>query len=454
MTVVRAGDPTPRAAQWWSLRERQRAGACRAAPDRPDASSVRGLRETIERSVSAQLMADVPLGVALSGGLDSAVIATLASGVQPGPLHTFTVAFSDPSYDEHGPAVGLARRIGAVPHVVHAGHVQLMGVIERLGAHMDEPLGDPAVLPTFLLAEEARRHVKVMLGGEGADELFGGYPTYLGHLAAASYARWPSGLRRDVLEPLIRAWPSSDHKVTFEFLLKRFIGHAGEPLLERHGAWFGAIPPREAAALAGPRLRDLSGPPEPITTLRGMVGAAEEWNDSDLAQVMYVDGFTFLGEGLLTKLDRVCMACSLESRSPYLGRDVVELAASMPVPWKVRGLVGKRILREATRDLVPRDFIERRKRGLSVPLAGMFRHELRTSLLDELGQERLDAEGLLDGRAVGRLVSDHLEHRADRSRSLWALFSLVRWYRNHALRKPSVVRDAEAITRVVAPSTI
>src|SRR5262245_28160197 len=369
MIVFRAGDPAPRSSQWWSLREHARRGAARGGSDRPDAATVRVLRETIERSVAAQLMADVPLGVALSGGLDSAVIDTLAAGQQPEPRDTFTVAFPDPSYDEHAPALALATRIGAVPHVVHAGHMQLMGAIERLGAHMDEPLGDPAVLPTFLLAEEARRHVKVMLGGEGADELFGGYPTYPGHQAAVAYARCPRWLRRHVLEPAVRAWPSSDHKVTLEFLLKRFVNHAADPLLERHSAWFGVLPPREAMALAGQRLRDGFDPREPVTTLRRALGAAEEWNDSELAQVMTVDALFFLGEGLLTKLDRVCMSCSLESRSPYLGRDVVELAAAMPVGWKVRGLSTKWILREATRDLVPRDFLARRKRGLSVPLA-------------------------------------------------------------------------------------
>src|SRR5262249_13496440 len=270
MAIFRAGDPTPRRSQWWSLREHARRGAYRPTGAGPDAAAVQRLRETIERSVSAQLMADVPVGVALSGGLDSAIIATLAAGQRPGPLHTFTVAFSDPSYDEHAPAVELAKRIGAAPHVVRAGHVQLMGAIERLAAHMDEPLGDPAVLPTFLLAEEARRHVKVMLGGEGADELFGGDPTYAGHHAAAWDARGPVWGRHSAIEPIIHAWPSSDHKVTLEFLLKRFVDHAGEPLLERHAAWFGTLAPRGAAALAGPRLHDGSSPPEPVSTLRGM----------------------------------------------------------------------------------------------------------------------------------------------------------------------------------------
>jgi asparagine synthase (glutamine-hydrolysing) len=446
MAILRAGDATPRFSTWWSLRDHARRGAQRTERGAPDPETVRRLRAAIEDSVTAQLMSDVPLGVALSGGLDSAVIASVAAARLPGPLHTFSLAFADPSYDEHGPAVALAHRIGAVPHVIHAGHIQLARAIETLGARMDEPLADPAMLPTFLLAEEARRHVKVLLGGEGADELFGGYPTYPGHLAAAWYARIPAWIRQGALEPLIRAWPASDHKVTVEFLLKRFVNHAARPVLERHAAWFGVLTPAEAEALAGPRLGSSPDRPEPLGTLRDAAGAEEEWNGSALGQVMYLDALTFLGEGLLTKLDRVCMACSLESRSPYLGRGVVELAAGLPAAWKVRGLETKCVLRAAVSDLVPQDFLKRRKRGLSVPLARMFRHELRGSLLDELSPKRLDDEGLLDGRAAARLVADHLEHRADRSRSLWALLALVRWYRNHALAgahaPPRAAREA------------
>jgi asparagine synthase (glutamine-hydrolysing) len=341
--------------------------------------------------------------------------------------------------------VGLAERLGAIPHVVHADHAELERAFRTLAVHLDEPLGDPAVLPVFLLAEEARRHVKVILGGEGADELFGGYPTYPGHLAAAVYARWPQWLRTGIAEPLVNALRCSDRRVTLEFLLKRFVRHAARPVLERHAAWFGVLPPAEADALAGPLLRARPGRPDSVQVFADLLGNAAAWNDSELAQVMYLDAMTFLSEGLLTKMDRASMACSLENRSPYLGRDVVELAAGFPPGWKVRGLETKRILRAAARGVVPDEFLERRKRGLSVPLARMFRHELKSTLLDAFEPARLDREGLLDGRAVARLVADHLHRRADRSRSLWAMLSLVQWYRNHAALGPRVTPSSAPI---------
>jgi asparagine synthase (glutamine-hydrolysing) len=167
---------------------------------------------------------------------------------------------------------------------------------------------------------------------------------------------------------------------------------------------------------------------------------------------MYLDALTFLGEGLLTKMDRAAMACSLESRSPYLGRDVVEFAARMPARWKVHGTATKVVMRRAAYDIVPDDFIRRRKRGLSVPLARLFRAELRERLLAELEPQRLDTEGLLDGAAVGRLVRAHLDRRADHGRALYALLVLVLWYRHHVVDGPRLVSavqppDRDAATR-------
>jgi asparagine synthase (glutamine-hydrolysing) len=445
LAIFQAGQPEPRHATWWSLRDHATRGATRSGKGGPHRTDVTRLRAAIEGSVGRQLMGDVPLGVALSGGLDSALIATIAAQRLPTPLHTFTVAFSDPSYDEHTHAVALAERLGAVPHVIHADHAELERAFRTLAVHLDEPLGDPAVLPVFLLAEEARRHVKVILGGEGADELFGGYPTYPGHLAAAAYSRWPGWLRNGIAEPLVNAWRSSDRRVTLEFMLKRFVRDASRPVLERHAAWFGVLPPQEADALAGPLLRARPGRPDAVAVFADLLGDDAAWGASEVARVMYLDAMTFLSEGLLTKMDRASMACSLENRSPYLGRDVVELAAGMPPSWKVRGLETKRILRAAARGVVPEAFLERRKRGLSVPLAGMFRHELKSTLLDAFEPARLDREGLLDGRAVARLVDDHLHRRADRSRSLWAMLSLVQWYRHHAVVGPRATPSPDTI---------
>jgi asparagine synthase (glutamine-hydrolysing) len=427
---------------YWSLWPHATEGATR--PSRmTEAEAARELRERIDASVRRQLMGDVPAGVALSGGLDSGWIATVAAKESSERLHTFTVSFADASYDEGDAAAWLAGRLGTIHHVARADTASLARAADFLGRHLDEPLGDPAVLPTFLLAEEARRHVKVILGGEGADELFGGYPTYLGHRLARDYTRWPRWLRERLLRPLIESWPASEGKVSIEFLLKRFVRHAGRPLLDRHAAWFGAFPPDEVDALVGPRLADANA--DPIAIYREMLGSEAEWEaidgarhsgspgERDLEKVLYLDFRTYLGEGLLTKIDRASMSCSLESRSPYLSREVVEFAAHLPIEMKVHGSTTKRILREAAMLTVPPELLKRRKRGLSVPLAGMFRRELRAVVEAEFDPARLDAEGFLDGAAVGRIVAQHTERRADRARAIFTLLALTRWYRNHLL---------------------
>jgi len=437
MAIVERNATGPRISTYWSLRPHALAGAHPSdAGPRDEAHAARELRERIEASVRRQLMGDVPAGVALSGGLDSGWIATVAARCATERLHTFTVSFAEPSYDEGSAAAWLSRRLSTIHHVARADAGSIARAVEFLTGHMDEPLGDPAVLPTFLLAEEARRHVKVILGGEGADELFGGYPTYIGHRLAARYARWPAWLRERVVRPWIESWPQTERKVALPFLLKRFVQDAGRSPLERHVAWFGALPPEEAGAIAGPRLREGAVGREggdPMRLLDSMLGDAGEWGDGDLERLLYLDFRTYLGEGLLTKIDRVCMSCSLESRSPYLARDVVEFAARLPIDWKIRGFATKRILRRAAAEAVPAQLVRRRKRGLSVPLAGLFRRELRGFLVEELEPARLDGEGLLNGAAVGRIVRDHLEGRVDRARALWMMLSLVRWYRHQVL---------------------
>ena len=453
LATLDAVDSQLRTMAYWNLHSHALAGALRREGSHSKAQAAHLLRQKIDASVRRQLMADVPIGVALSGGLDSGWIATVAARQSPEPLHTFTVSFAEPSYDEGSAAAWLARRIGAVHHVARADGSSLVRALQKLSVHLDEPLGDPAVLPTFLLAEEARRYVKVILGGEGADELFGGYPTYVGHLLAGRYARLPVWFRERLLLPLIEAWPPSERKVSLEFLLKRFVRDAVRPCLERHAAWFGVMRPEEAAAIAGPRLTATGLDAAPVRLLRDLLGVEEEWGRGELEKLLYIDFRTYLGEGLLTKLDRVCMACSLESRSPYLGRDVVEFAMGLPIEWKVKGWMTKRILREAAKGAVPGELLRRRKRGLSVPLAGMFRRELREFLLDELEPSRLDAEGLLNGSAVGRMLAAHIEGRVDRSRALWAIHALVAWYRHHALKTPGVPTSTEKSHSLLTPST-
>jgi len=454
MALFEDGWSSPRVQSYWSLLPHAVAGALR--PDRSlgEAGAARAVREMVEASVRRQRMSDVPVGIALSGGIDSGWIAAIASSQWHEPIHTFTVSFSDQSYDESAAAAEMARLFGSIHHVARADRPALARALDALALHLDEPLADPAVLPTFLLVEAARREVKVLLGGEGADELFAGYPTYLGHGMARRYLGLPRMLRQRIIRPLVEAWPPSDRGVSIEFLLKRFVRGAERPLLDRHAAWFGVLDPEEAASLPGPMLRDPSGGMSPADALRDLLGSEDDWGRAELEKTLYLDFRTYLGEGLLTKLDRVSMACSLESRSPYLSRELIEFAARLPIEWKVRGLATKSVLKEAARGSVPESLLKRRKHGLSVPLAAMFRGELREFLLAELDPARLDREGLLRGDAVARMVNDHMGRRSDRARGLWAILSLVLWYRKQALgrTREAAADHARADEQAASPS--
>jgi asparagine synthase (glutamine-hydrolysing) len=260
---------------------------------------------------------------------------------------TYAVRFTDPGYDESDFAAVVARHMGTVHHVVTADDAALLRALDTVTDRVAEPIGDPAVLPTYLLAEAAREHVKVVLSGEGADELFGGYPTHLGHRVAARFGAFPAPLRR-AIAGLVARLPASTGKVTVEFLLKRFVAAAQQQPLERHLSWFGALGPPAALAIAEEPARRSADP---------------------LNRILWLDFLTYLPDNLLVKVDRATMLASIEARAPFLDRAVLELALPAPSRIKVQRFRTKAILKEAARGVVPAEVIDRRKRGLSVPVA-------------------------------------------------------------------------------------
>jgi len=368
--------------------------AAAAAPSRlgdPDQ-----LRATLLRAVERELMSDVPLGVFTSGGLDSSLLVAAAARIMPGErLHTYAVRFVEPGYDESRYAEAVTHDIRTVHHVVTADDDGLTRALNVVASSLAEPLGDPAILPTYLLAEGARADVKVVLSGEGADELFGGYPTYLGHKAASAWLRLPGPLRR-ALRWAVERWPASTGKVTLEFLLKQFVAAAERPWLERHLTWFGALGPPPGAAVV----------PELDCKLHGFP------HDDPLNRVLWLDFMTYLPDDLLVKVDRATMLASIEARAPFLDRELMELVLPAPSSLKVRGFTTKAILKEAARGLVPDAVIDRRKRGLSVPVARW----LNTGLAPL-------ADRLLDTP----LLAEHRSGKANHARKLWPLLMLALW---------------------------
>ncbi len=359
------------------------------------------LRETLLRAVERELMSDVPVGVFTSGGLDSSLLAAAAARVKAGEqIHTYSVRFLERGYDESAFAASVSHTIRTTHHVVTADDASLDRAFELVTRTLAEPVGDPAILPTYLLADAARAHVKVVLSGEGADELFGGYPTYLGHKAAGLFQRLPG---RGLLRALINRLPTSTGKVTTEFLLKQLVTAAELPVLERHLAWFGALGPNpEVTAWADGLLHAFPAAPS-------------------LNRVLWLDFCSYLPDNLLVKVDRGTMLASIEARAPYLDREVMELVLPAPVPLKVRGVRTKAILKEAARGLVPNHVIDRKKRGLSVPVARWLNTGL-ASLAD-----RLLARPRLGGERVPGLLAEHRAGRANHARKLWPILMAELW---------------------------
>lgn len=382
-----------------------------AAADRSAETAEAELDRLLASAVGRQLAADVPIGVLTSGGLDSALLAALAARtIRPQRVSTFTVGFADPAYDERSPAAALAGVLGSEHVAVTADTTALRHALDVITERVAEPVADPAILPTYLLAREARRHVGVVLSGEGADELFGGYPTYVGHRIAPAYRAIPAPARR-LISAAVGALPASHGKVTLEFLVRRFTAHAHEPLLERHVSWFGTgLPPDVLRAGAdGAAALEVSGTGDPLRT------------------VMLFDYQTYLPDDLLTKVDRATMLVGLEARSPYLDREVTTFALGLPTRFRVHRLETKWLLKRLARRYLPAGLAKRRKRGLSVPIAGWINAGLRTEVDRLLGRDRLEKAGLFQPVRVGQLLTDHRAGRANHARELWPLIVFERW---------------------------
>ena len=375
-----------------------------AASREPGPTGPAQLRDALLHAVERELMSDVPVGVFTSGGLDSSLLAAAAARVMTGEkIHTYSARFVEPGYDESPHAEAVTHHIRTIHHVVSADEPALERAFATVTRALAEPIGDPAILPTYLLAEAAREHVKVVLSGEGADELFGGYPTYLGHRAARFYL-WLPRLVRRALRSAADGLPTSTGNVTLEFLLKQFTAAAELPPLERHLTWFGALGPD-------------------AHTVTEVAGALASFPRGDpLNRILWLDFLTYLPDNLLVKVDRGTMLASIEARAPYLDREVMELALPAPSALKVRGFGTKAILKEAARGLVPEDVIRRRKRGLSVPVARW----LNTGLAS-LADRHLAEPRVFPNAPTARLLAEHRGARRNNARKLWPILMAELW---------------------------
>jgi asparagine synthase (glutamine-hydrolysing) len=407
---------------YWDLPTAADAGAEPAVKSR-DGDVVERFRELFEESVQLRLMSDVPLGMFLSGGLDSSAIAAVMARLIDRPLQTFSVAFRERAFNELSYAREVAGAIGAESHEVVVGDRDFFDALPRLVWHEDEPIAHPSSVPLYFVSALARNHVKVVLTGEGSDELLAGYGKYVrtawNWRAADIYERLPLALRSAVARGLSRA-PASIQRYSKRSFLT--IPHVPEAMFFDN---FAGVRLADQQELLTESLREMA------TLDSAYGGAAAHFRNSRgtlLDRLLYADAKAYLVE-LLMKQDQMSMATSIESRVPFLDHKLVEFVARLPDRWKASGFQTKRILREAMKGMLPESILNRPKMGFPVPFGrwtrGSWNGVARDVLLDRRSRER----GLVDAPAVDRLLTLHASGATDGGDRIWSLLNLEIWYR-------------------------
>ncbi|MCL6553561.1 MAG: asparagine synthase (glutamine-hydrolyzing) [Firmicutes bacterium] len=424
--------------QYWDLdlaRSERAETALAASGPCGEAHLAAVLRARLDAAVELELAADVPVGVLLSGGLDSSAVAAAMVRCRGRDVQSFSVAFDDPSFDESRYARLAATALGTQHHELVVQPADLLALIPQLPRLIDEPLADSSFVPTHLLARFVRAHVKVALGGDGGDELFAGYSTLQAHVLAEPLVRLlPRWLRRELLPALAARLPTSMDNLSLDFKLKRFTSGLALPPHARHQVWLGSFRPEEARALLGQASDDLAVPEdEPLAVAAAHLARCRATHLVN--RLLYLDLKLYLEGDILPKVDRASMAASLEVRVPLLNRLVLDFVERLPVEYKLRGLTRKYLLRRAMAGRLPAAIINRPKKGFNMPVAKWLRGPVRPLLTDLLAPDALRAGGLFEPRLVERLVDAHLRGVRDQRKQLWTLLVFELWRR--AVLSPS-----------------
>lgn len=385
----------------------------------------------LRESVRLRLLSDVPLGVFLSGGIDSSAVTALMSETAGGRIKTFSIGFREKSFDELDYARIVAEKFGTEHTEFVVEPAQVAGLVPTLMEYLDEPLADASIIPTYVISKLARRHVTVALAGDGGDELFGGYDTYKAFKVARWYRRIPGFIRRGLIGPAVRRLPASAKRLSFEFKAKKFIACADYPPEIANTLWWGAYTPAQKERLFSPALRAQAGddPFAPIFEQARFTKAADA-----LDRLAYLDLKLYLQDDLLVKVDRMSMANSLEIRVPFLDYTFVEFAASIPSRLKLKGFASKYILKKALASRLPAEILNKKKIGFDIPLGPWIRTELREFVRDTLAPEALKRHGYFDESFVRKVLDEHLAGTHNHRQLLWPLVIFQFWHDRYAAR--------------------
>ncbi len=382
------------------------------------------LRELLSDAVRMRLVADVPLGILLSGGIDSSTVAAFATQHATEKVKTFSIGFEEDSFDESKYARQVAKHLNTEHYEEILSAEKAGDLITEIGTWLDEPLADGSLIPTFLLSQFVRKHVTVALGGDGGDELFAGYPMYYAHKVAAKYLSLPAFLRNGVIEPVVNALPVSTKNLSFDYKAKRFVAAANYDMVQRHHSWFGSFGLDAHDKLLTADVCSASGG----DIYNVAFDLLKETDAEDpIEQMQYLDINLYMAEDILTKVDRAAMAVSLETRAPFLDPRVGQFAASIPLEFKLKGKSGKHILKEAMKDLLPHSILHRPKKGFGIPIAEWLKGRLNPLLHDMLDAKRLKEQGLFESEYVSKLIREHEIGSASHHKELWNLLVFQLW---------------------------
>jgi asparagine synthase (glutamine-hydrolysing) len=401
------------------------APAARSGDAAPDLQRIGGLLDDATRR---RMVADVPLGALLSGGIDSSLVVGLMARSSPEPVRTFAIGFADDaSYDERSYARLVADRF-ETRHTEYVVRADAVALLDRLLWHHDQPFGDSSAVPTYLVCEMARREVTVVLNGDGGDEVFGGYDRF----RAAALAERIPGFAGRLGRRASRFLPTDSGYYSLRRRVERFTELAGLPARDRYQSWIGVMS-RQALEEALAPLRNAAA----VAASEGAMELAYERaaGAPTLDQIMYANFVTYLPDDLAVKMDRMSMAHSLEARSPFLDTALIEYMATIPAARKIGLRRLKPLLRRSMTDLLPMEIWNRRKHGFGVPVGRWFRQgELRTVFEDEVLAPDARSAEMLDRAVVRRLWDEHQGGGVERAAALWSLLTLERWLRSLGTR--------------------
>jgi len=373
-------------------------------------------------AVGRHRRSDVPLGVFLSGGVDSSSVAAALSEWEPAArIRTFSIGFADPSFDESNHARAVATFLGTDHRERRFSADDVLNLLPEAAGWLDEPFGDASILPTHLLSRFAREEVTVALGGDGADELLAGYPTFKAERAAELYRRLPRAARW-MAEAAVGRLPVDRRNMSLDFKLKQFVRGAGEPTSLAHQRWLGSFSGAEIQTLlVDPCASDVEAEHRDRASRLA-------WGLDPLTRSLRLYQDTYLPDDILTKVDRASMACGLEVRSPFLDAELVNSIQAMPAVFKYGRGQTKRLLKHAARGRLPAAILDRPKKGFGIPVARWLRGPLAPLLDDRLGHDRLKAQGLFRSTEVARRIQEHRDGTHDHRKPLWTLLMFQLWY--------------------------